>query len=539
MNSPLFLPGERYNDILEAIGDLDARPAREMTVIVTGVFSKERPVESSQKFSFNKDISKTVLQSIIEIQRLTNKVIKIAQNYQTVDGKSERLKQVDKYLGSIILLNQLLAQQALKVYHVLREIQETRGRIDQKELADMRPEPRESVRTGGKRKASSAFPTSGFIEITTRDFDMLQDKHDSHSYLMQHAATWRKEILNAVNDGASTDAIAVLFSAESAAAVLGRRGIAETGERRDKIRRQAIECYGAHLEDDEPDGKDTWLWCAVTKRYWPRELVKTAHIIPADTAEGTIEYAFGEIDDRAMLNSMRNFIMFHTRIAEAFDRGQISIVPSSSLSEQDSNRPISLRLFFIDRQLVLGHQQAFRALDRQPVYWSDLAADPVLEFQNDNRPGQRNLFWHLLTSLTKAKKAGYVGFTDALNELEAKEVWAKPQPWIQKSALESMADLFMMPQIYRQDAIMDDDPKLQQIKRDIASLASFRLSSPRLQPHFEWEEEEEEDHEQGGLEGLAHPNFAPEEYFSPQALLPLSPGTPGCAATPIPDQMAR
>ncbi|KAJ8994248.1 hypothetical protein HRR80_002743 [Exophiala dermatitidis] len=36
--------------------------------------------------------SKTVLHSIIETQRLTNKVIKIAQNYQAIDGKSERLK---------------------------------------------------------------------------------------------------------------------------------------------------------------------------------------------------------------------------------------------------------------------------------------------------------------------------------------------------------------------------------------------------------------------------------------------------------------
>ncbi|KAL2444855.1 hypothetical protein ABEF95_017307 [Exophiala dermatitidis] len=468
---------------------------------------------------------------------MTNKITAIAQNYQAVDEKLEKLQQVDKYLGSIVVLNQMLAQQALKVYHLLREIQETRGRIDRKELADMRPGPRESIRTGEKRKASSAFPTSDFIEITPRDFDMLQDKYDSHSYLMQHAATWRKEILNAVSDGASTDAIAVLFSAESAAAVLGRHGIAQTGERRDRLRRQAIECYGAQLEDDEPDGKDTWLWCAVTKRYWPKHEVKTAHIIPADTAEGTIEYAFGELDARAVLNSMRNFIMLHARIEEAFDRGQISIVPSSTFSEQDSDRPISLRLFFVDRQLVLGHQVAFRGLDRQPIYWSDLAKDPILEFKNDNRSGQRNLFWHLLTSLTKAKKAGYVGFTDALNELEAKEVWAKPQPWIQKSALKSTAELFMMPQIYRRDAVINDDTKLQQMERDIASLASFRLSSPRLQSHLGLLDEDSEEHE--GLAGLAHPNFAPQEYFSPQALLPLSPGTPGYAATPIPDQMAR
>lgn len=123
-----------------------------------------------------------------------------------------------------------------------------------------------------------------------------------------------------------------------------------------------------------------------------------AHIIPANTAHGTTQHSFGELNSQAMLNSPRNFIMMHHNLGQAFYKGQITIVPMAEASTSTSAdggtlpEPTEYRLFPIDRSLACDRQTAVRISGDEFVYWSDLAQKPQLEFRNENRPGQGNLF---------------------------------------------------------------------------------------------------------------------------------------------------
>ncbi|KIX07176.1 uncharacterized protein Z518_01829 [Rhinocladiella mackenziei CBS 650.93] len=542
VNLPGFRTEARYNTLLQAIYGLDAMDRKDKSVVIVGFFSPKALKDNhpdTKQYIIASESSQLVVKSMLETQDLSRKVIQLAKDFK--QDSPDRVKHIDKYLRTIITLHHMLSLEALKVHQVLYEIQEKRAEMDRIELTDVRPEIRESIRTGKKRKASSTFPSGNFIEFNEDDLEMLQDKYNSHSRLMEHAETWRNEILNAVTDGAPLNAIAMMFSLDTVASCLGAAGIAETGNARADLRKQSIAYYDAKYkredrEEQEEEEEDTenrhcLLWCPVTKRWWPREVIKNAHIIPANTPEGTIRYCFGELNAKAMLNSSRNFILLHARIEEAFDRGQISIVPVSDAAEETSQQPSEFRIFFIDRSLVLRRKAAVVSSKNEILFWGDLARDPQLKFQNNNRPGHRNLFWHCLTSLAKAKSRAHIGLTAALTEFERKEVWNKPGKWIEKGMLRDMAHQHMMPQIYREDATFVDDGTLEKMEKDIAITALFRLSSPRVQSDLDVEE--------SNLEALTHPNFAPEEYFSPQALLPLSPGTEGFLAIPVPSPTPR
>ncbi|KAL2406828.1 hypothetical protein ABEF93_008647 [Exophiala dermatitidis] len=411
--------------------------------------------------------------------------------------------------------------------------------MDRQQMADVRQEVRERIRAGTKRKAR--FPSHIFIEFGIDELDMLRDNYTAHMKFMEHVETWRIGILNAVSDGASLSTISMLFSPDTAAQCLDAAGIDTAGIRGAMLRENGIPCYGAPFYDTVEAADGTYdtvedadlLWCGVTKKYYDRSAVRAAHIIPANTAHGTIQHSFGEPHSQAILNSLRNSIMMHHNLEQAFDKGQITIVPMAEASTSTSAEggtlpePTEYRLFPIDRSLACNRQTAVRISGDELVYWSDLAQKPQLEFRNENRPGQGNLFWHCLINFTKAKCQGHIGLTDALEEFEKQVVWDKPGKWIEQSMLANMASQAMTPQLFRADATFIDDGELGKTAKELAKLATCGLSKlPESKVSSSLDSDEESDDEKSDLEGMIHPSFVPEQYYSPLPALPLDP--PAC-----------
>lgn len=383
------------------------------------------------------------------------------------------------------------------------------------------------------------------VNTSKETFALLTSRLNRHFALMEHAQTWRNEILNAARDGAPMAAISMLFNLEVAADLLGPAGIAHTGKKRDQLRKLAIEYYdaaytssgdgnvrtpyqGSSHEDltstypvnltsaENPSSSDSYFqWCPILKRYFVGDIIRTAHIIPARTPERVIVQVLGELRGTAILNSARNLLLIHERLEMAFDKGQITIVPVARPS--DSEGPTEFRVFIIDRSLVHSHAIAVETAPGERIYWSDIAKDPVLKFKNANRPGQRNLFWHFVTSLAKAKDGCYIGLTDALGEIDRKEVWHLPkrEPWIARGMLRGMAEQYMMPQIFIHEATFKPDAtKVRKMEDDLAALAVYKLSSPKIQSSLE-------DMNDSDFEDAIPTYFDRDEYYSPQTLLPL------------------
>jgi hypothetical protein len=74
-----------------------------------------------------------------------------------------------------------------------------------------------------------------------------------------------------------------------------------------------------------------------------------------------------------------------------------------------------------------------------------------------HRTAMRNLFWHTVTSFTKAKIDGYGGITDALLEFDRYKVWEETGDWINEGMLKSTADNFLIPENFRKGATFDEN----------------------------------------------------------------------------------
>ncbi|KAG9784234.1 hypothetical protein KCU88_g2866, partial [Aureobasidium melanogenum] len=87
--------------------------------------------------------------------------------------------------------------------------------------------------------------------------------------------------------------------------------------------------------------------------------------------------------------------------------------------------------------------------------------------------------------------------------------------------LANMASRIMMPWPYRADATFIDDGELEKTAKELAKLATFGLSDPKASSSLY--PDEESDDEMSDLEGMIHPSFVPEQYYSPLPALPLDP----------------
>ncbi|OAP54146.1 hypothetical protein AYL99_11681 [Fonsecaea erecta] len=545
-----------YDGIITALEQVTSSTT--LTVKFEGAFHKDKlgaPVIKGQTMSFSKANAEIVMKSVLETRRLIARIIKIANKFDPSGPELEKVRSIDEYLRCTINLHHMLSEEALKMTRCLQEVKDHRQKMDNKQLADVREHVRSSMRLGMTPMASSSFLP--MVNTSGGYFRLLDGHFKHHVRLMQHAQIWRNEVVNAAKDGTPMNTMLNLFTLKTAANCLGLTGIGNTFEKRKQLRKQAIKYYdirtrlGGDDNEHAPDQRssvegltitdpdnlasqgegppDEAFWCPILKRYFEPCWIRTAHIIPAKTPEMILIRTFGEVNAAGLLNSNRNLLCIHKRLEIAFDKGQITIVPVAPRSSH-SEGPTEFRVFFIDRSLVYSHSIALTIVaTRENIYWSDIAKDPVLQFKNDNRPGQRNLFWHFITSLTKAKKGSFVGLADALEEIDRKEVWHLPQPapWIEKGILKSMAEQYLMPQIFIESATFKTNAKkLHKMEDDLAGLAVFKLSSPKIRSIFGDEYDADD-----VAEGMP-PNFGVDEYYSPQNLLPL-------AENPLPTHWER
>ncbi|KAL2414751.1 hypothetical protein ABEF95_004083 [Exophiala dermatitidis] len=240
----------RYNALLRAVAELHRTKKPENTGTAQGISKKENGTDSKEIVKTHTADglqTDTVAKSMSETQKRSTSILKVAKCFQY--DAPHRIAQIESYLRKISALHHMLAQEAIKLNNTLQAIRETRATMDRQQMADVRQEGRERIRTGTKRKASSEFPSHIFIKFGIDELDMLRDNYTAHMNFMEHVETWRIGILNAVSDGASLSTISMLFSPDTAAQCLGAAGIDTAGIRGATLRENGIPYYGAPFYD--------------------------------------------------------------------------------------------------------------------------------------------------------------------------------------------------------------------------------------------------------------------------------------------------
>ncbi|KAL9598482.1 MAG: hypothetical protein Q9219_004455 [cf. Caloplaca sp. 3 TL-2023] len=197
---------------------------------------------------------------------------------------------------------------------------------------------------------------------------------------------------------------------------------------RKKFRKVVAEYLGAIRDEDKTLAPETF--CNVLG-FQANETVKCAHIVPFCFQSKELSYLFG-IDDAA-LHSPRNGLFLNHIIENGFDNGWIAIVPDGSVEKT----PTEWKVILLNEDKRKQTVKTSRS-DGTIIRWGDIDGK-TLQFQNDNRPARRYLYFRYIMAYMKATKSGY---PDREKKLPSGKIWAspdKPDGYLRRSALQILA----------------------------------------------------------------------------------------------------
>ncbi|KAL8682944.1 MAG: hypothetical protein Q9186_001023 [Xanthomendoza sp. 1 TL-2023] len=164
--------------------------------------------------------------------------------------------------------------------------------------------------------------------------------------------------------------------------------------------------------------------------YKASEVIRCAHIVPFWFDSKELSYMFGA-DDSA-LHSRRNGLFLHRVIEKGFNNGWIAIVPDGSVEKTPTEWKVVLLKESVRNDTVYTNP------DKTLVRWRDIDGK-ALQFQNDNRPARRYLYFRYVMAHMNASRNGW---PDVEKKLPSGEIWAspnKPDGYLRKSVLQILA----------------------------------------------------------------------------------------------------
>ncbi|KAG6117171.1 hypothetical protein E4U14_008055 [Claviceps sp. LM454 group G7] len=201
-------------------------------------------------------------------------------------------------------------------------------------------------------------------------------------------------------------------------------GVGKSRERPKNWRRDALHYYNANGADH---GEGSDVWCHVSGRWFIKEFIKAAHIVPHFLDfEGIGELLFGERTQS--LERAGNALLLSKRIGSWFDNHHIVIVPVDATENPITRWRTDLISPSIMNERYGGGDFRARELDGRE-----------LTFHNEKRPVSRFLYFHFFMALVRIRDIKRIGWQDTWARYYGQRPFPTPGPYLRKSLLMALA----------------------------------------------------------------------------------------------------
>lgn len=169
-----------------------------------------------------------------------------------------------------------------------------------------------------------------------------------------------------------------LYAAFRACSEDGLREKKKTKQEKPMDRKSFRKLVGEYLGTAEPDeGILDKAYCCVLGIWFPKALVKCAHIVPHSFNSKELEYMFGVGD--AALHSPRNGIYMYSTIEGGFDNGWIAIVPHDDVEATPTEWKIVLLNEAIGSDMVVQAKHPMTEIKRWKVSAIHKRSEKIIE----------------------------------------------------------------------------------------------------------------------------------------------------------------
>lgn len=160
-----------------------------------------------------------------------------------------------------------------------------------------------------------------------------------------------------------------------------------SGQYERMLKKAVMERYNASTKESRS------AWCHLLDQCVESE-ARVVHSVPDSFQSTELSYLFGVGEMPCM--DPRNELTLHHRVAEAWDRGNIAIVPVPS----ETPNEVSQWKF-----VVVNKNIRKEVVYCWPTTWNDVDGR-ILQFRGENRPGKRYLYFGYLMTYFHQKRLG-------------------------------------------------------------------------------------------------------------------------------------
>ncbi|KAL8994703.1 MAG: hypothetical protein Q9169_005406 [Polycauliona sp. 2 TL-2023] len=221
--------------------------------------------------------------------------------------------------------------------------------------------------------------------------------------------------------------------------------------------------------------------------------IRCAHIVPFSFDSKQLPYMFGT--EEAALRSPRNGLMLFQPIEEAFDNGEIAIVPHGSIDQ----KPTEWKVVVL--QTTLLNKVCYRDLATSATIKWDAIHNRKLSWKNNNRPARRYLYLRYALAWLAARRAGYPEWQ---TKMPSGTMWAspdKPGGYLRSSILRVLAakvgDATPLPEDMIIAGGFEDSDSESKVKSQAAAISLPLLVREQLDGKMRIKEMKEEEEEEG------------------------------------------
>ncbi|KAL8670168.1 MAG: hypothetical protein Q9168_005282 [Polycauliona sp. 1 TL-2023] len=246
-----------------------------------------------------------------------------------------------------------------------------------------------------------------------------------------------------------------------------------------------------YLDSRKPDTMYKSYYCNLLGEhiYTASPGIKCAHIVPFPFDNCRFfAYIFGTED--AMLRSPRNGLMLFEPIEEAFDKGEIAILPHGSIDQRPTEwKVVVLQIALLDKVCytnpATGETTTWRAIHNKSLSW-----------RNDNRPARRYLYFRYILAWLAARREGY---PDWQAKMPSGTAWTspdKPSGYLRSSILRVLAskvgDATTLPEDMIIEGGFDDPDSESKVRNQAGSIRIPLLVRDHLNGRMRIAEQEDE-----------------------------------------------
>ena len=227
------------------------------------------------------------------------------------------------------------------------------------------------------------------------------------------------------------------------------------------------------------------IWCCITRRHWPQEDVRAAHIVPQSLGPELAEYIFGSGSGLRM-DTSDNCLLMHISVERSFDNGNFVLLPVDASETPILRWRIQVTNTAAINSLVGG--ETLKDLDGKEVV-----------FNNNARPASRFLYYHFVMTLLRNKKHRQPGWEKFSVELPTGKPFATMGPYIRESMLLALAKMAGDLNATEEAKLLGGEGATFVEEQKLADVEETEVARRALEAH-EVEDEEDDDEEQSSEE---------------------------------------